>query len=174
MKRNLLTAFLLFASSLLWSADKLQTLDVKLGLWEATSTNTMSGAPPIPPDVLAKMTPEQKAKFEQMIKSRSGAPTTHTTKSCLTKERLERDLSFGGERGNCTHDILSSSSKGAEVKFHCAEENMTTDGTAKFDAINSENVKGTVHAVTKGNGQTMNIDVSLTSHYLGAACGDVK
>ena len=135
----------------------------------------MSGAPPISPDVLAKLTPEQRAKFEQMMKARSGTPTTRTHKHCLTKERLEREMGFGDEeRGKCTREIVSSSSSGAEVKFHCVEDEMTSNGTAKFQASTPENVKGTVHAVTTGSGKTMTMDVNLTSRYLGPSCGDVK
>ncbi len=172
MKTKSLIAFVILTSSLLWSADKLQPLDVKLGLWETTSTTNMTGMPPVPPDMLAKLPPEQRAKFEEMMKARAGAPTTH--KYCLTKEKLEKDLSFNEERGKCTHEIVSSSSSGAEVKFHCADKDATTDGTAKFQAVNSENVKGTVHATTTGNGHTMNVDLTLTSRYLGPSCGDVK
>jgi len=169
-----LVAVVILASSLLWAADKLQPLDVKLGLWETTSTRTMSGVPPIPEDALAKMTPEQRARLEQMVKARTDAPQTHTHKSCLTKEKLEKDLSFADERGKCTHDILSSSSSVAEVKFHCADEKMISDGTAKFEAVSSENVKGTVHATVSGGANTMKMDLSLTSRYLGSSCGDVK
>lgn len=174
MKTKSLFAFVILASSTLWAADKLQPLDIKLGLWETTSTSNMSGAPPIPSDVLAKMTPEQRARFEQMIQAHTGAPTTRTHKYCVTKEKLERDLSFGEEKGKCSHDIVASSSSVADVKFHCAENDVTTNGTAKFQAVNSENVKGTVHAVTSGNGHTMTVDLTLTSRYLGPACGDVK
>jgi uncharacterized protein DUF3617 len=171
---KLLAALLILASSLLWAADKLQPLDVKLGLWETTSASNMSGAPPIPEEALAKMTPEQRAKFEAMIKARTGAPTTRTHKNCLTKEKLEKDLSFGEDRGECTHNILSSSSRGAEVKFHCTSENMTSEGIAKFEAVNSENVKGTVHMNMTGSGKTMTMDTSLTSHYVTSSCGDIK
>lgn len=36
-------------------------LKVKPGLWEMTSDSERSGAPPIPPEALAKMSPEQRA-----------------------------------------------------------------------------------------------------------------
>ena len=171
---KLVLACTLLASAPLWAADKLQRLDVKLGLWETTTTSNMSGAPPIPEARLAKMSPEERAMLERMMKARGDAPQTHTQKSCLTKEKLEKDLSFGDERGKCTHDILSSTSKEAEVKFHCADENMTSDGTAKFEAVSSENVKGTVHTTVSGGGNTMKMDLTLTSRYLGSSCGDVK
>ncbi len=174
MKTKLLVVLMILTSSLLWAADKIQPLNIKLGLWETTSTFSMTGMPPIPADALANMTAEQRARLEQMMKARSGVPTTHTHKYCVTKEKLEKDLSFGEERGKCTHTIVSSSNSAAEVKFHCAEEGTSVDGTAKFEAISSENVKGSVHTVSSGNGTTMNSDIALTSRYLGPSCGDVK
>ncbi len=174
MKMKSLVAFVIFTSSLLWAADKLQPLNIKTGLWETTSTTAIAGAPPIPADVLAKMTAEQRARFEQTMQARSGSATPHTSKNCITKEKLEKDLSFGEERGNCTHNIVSSSSSGAEVKFHCADKDTTTDGTAKFQAVSSDHVKGTVHAVSSGNGRTMTIDATVDSRYLGPSCGDIK
>ena len=62
MRRALLISLLISTSALLWAADKPKPLNLKLGLWEATSLISMSGAPPIPPEMLAKMTPAQRAK----------------------------------------------------------------------------------------------------------------
>src|SRR5215467_16319582 len=93
---------LILISSLGWCADKLQPPDVKLGLWETTVTSQMSGLPPIPPEALARMTPEQKARMEAAMKARSGHPTTHTSRHCVTKEQLEKGATFNDERENCT------------------------------------------------------------------------
>ena len=166
-------AFLTLAAPLLWAADKLQPFNVKLGLWETTVNFNTSGAPPIPDDMLAKMTPEQRAHFEEMMKSRMGG-SSHTHKYCLTKEKLEKDLNFAEDKGKCTHEILSSSSSVAEVKFHCVDEKMTSEGIAKFQALNSESVKGTAHVIANGSGKTMTVDSSMTSHWLGSSCGDLK
>jgi hypothetical protein len=51
---------------------------------------------------------------------------------------------------------------------------MTTDGTAKFQAANPENVKGTIHATSAGSGKSMTMDISVTSHYLSSSCGELK
>jgi hypothetical protein len=41
--------------------NKLEPLNVKIGLWENTTTISSSGAVGIPPERLAKMSPEQRA-----------------------------------------------------------------------------------------------------------------
>ena len=171
---KLLPAFLILISSLLWAADKLQRLDVKLGLWETTTSGMATGELPIPADAMANMTPEQRAKIEQMMKSRMNTPSTHVHKDCLTQETLDKELSFGAARENCTHPILSSSSSGAEVKFHCAEKDGTADGTVKFEASNSENVKGKIHMTMNANGKAMTNEVNMTSRWISASCGDLK
>ena len=95
--------------------------DVKTGLWETTVNNHMNGAPPIPDDVLARMTPEQKAR---MMGAMGGGP--HTSKVCLTEEKLSKGTDFGGnDRPNCKRTILSSTAKGADVQEDCTEKDGT-------------------------------------------------
>ena len=81
--------------ALLWPAitlpaQDIRPLDAKVGLWESSTTTEMSGRampamPQIPEAALARMTPEQRAKMEAMMKSRAGG-TPMTTKVCITKE----------------------------------------------------------------------------------------
>jgi hypothetical protein len=63
--RNVLLGIVLLLSLTVMAADKIQPLNVKLGLWETTHTTTTSGQMPIPPEMLAKLTPEQRAKMEE-------------------------------------------------------------------------------------------------------------
>ncbi len=174
MKR-LLLALVLVLSFTLWAADKIQPLDVKTGLWESTVINSSSGMPPIPNDVLEKLTPEQRARMEEAMKARGAAGShTTTTKSCVTKEKLEKSFAFGEERNQCSPNVVSSSSSKVKLKIHCVNDEMTTDGDIQFEAINSENVKGSVHMVTSGNGHTMTNNGTITARYLGPSCGNVK
>ena len=177
MQRNLSLAFVLLSSSALWGADQLEWPDVKTGLWETTMTHSPHspmGMPNVPPDALAKLTPEQRARMEEMMKNRGAGSKTNTVKSCVTKEKLEKRLAFRDERNECTHTVVSSSGKGFEVKVHCAQKDSTSDGWFKLDVIDSENVKGALHMVVSGSEQPMTIDNSFTGHYLGSSCGDVK
>ena len=44
-------------------------LNIKLGLWEIATQANISGAPPIPEDALAKMSPEQRAHMQAAIEA---------------------------------------------------------------------------------------------------------
>lgn len=164
-------------TSSVWAADKIMP-NIKTGLWEITETHTMTGMPAmpsIPPEALAHMTPEQRAQIEAHMKdSRGGGSKPTTRQYCVTKEKLEKDTLFADKRSECTHTVLTSTTVMTEVKIHCQEKDMTSDGTFKFEALTPENVKGTVRMTTTGKGQTMNMGFDFTSKYLGPACGDVK
>jgi hypothetical protein len=68
---------------------------------------------------------------------------------------------------------VSSTGSKLELKFHCEEKQSSSDGTFLMEAIGSENVKGTMHSVINTS-STMNMDFTITSKYLGPACGDLK
>ena len=115
MKTAFALAVIFLASPAAWSADKIQPLDVKLGLWETTSTTQMTGMPPIPPEVLDRMTPEQRAQMEATMGASGGQPKAHITKSCMTKERLEKGGSFGEDRPNCKRTVTGSTGSKARL-----------------------------------------------------------
>jgi Protein of unknown function (DUF3617) len=171
-------AFFVLASCVLtltlWAADNISPLNAKEGLWEVTVTHSMSGmpAPPnLPPDALAKLPPDQRARVEAMMK---GTPSTDVHKECVTKEKLAKNAAFSANRGDCTRTVVSSTGKKLEAKFHCVDKDTTSDGTFQMEIIDSDNVKGTMHATTSTSSRTMNMDFTINSKYLGPACGDVK
>jgi uncharacterized protein DUF3617 len=172
MRSKVLLALLVLCSFSLSAGDKIQPLDVKLGLWEITTTVAMTGMPAmpnIPPDVLAKMPPEQRAKMQAAM---GGTPTAR--KVCITKEKMDKQTAFNDERKNCTRTVVSSSGSKLEMKMQCTEQDATMNGTIHVEALNSENVKGTVRMAMNGGGRNMNMNSDFTSRYLGSACGDVK
>ncbi len=174
MRMNLLVA-VIFLALTLWAADNIAPLNVKEGLWEVTVTHSMSGMPAmpnIPPDALAKMPPDQRARIEAMM---NGQPSTDVRKECITKEKLEKHSAFSANRGDCTRTVVSSTGSKLELKFHCEEKQSSSDGTFVMEALASDNVKGTMHSVIKtSSGKTMNMDFTITSKYLGSACGEVQ
>jgi hypothetical protein len=177
MRTNLLVAGIFFVASALWAAadDNLTPLNIKEGLWEMTVTHSMTGMPAtpnIPPEALANMPPEQRARVEAMMK---GQPSTDVRKECITKEKLEKHLAFNANRGECTRTVVNSTGSKLELKFHCEEKQSSSDGTLLVEAIGSDNVKGTMHSVINGSGgRTMNMDFTISSKYLGPTCGDMK
>jgi hypothetical protein len=180
MPKTLLLALLAVAPLAARAQDKIMPLNVKLGLWESSNTVTMNGAPPIPEDTLAKMTPEQRARFEEMMKRRgvgTGTPQTNVYKSCVTREKLDHAMAFDDKHNECIHTVISSSSTHFELKVHCQDPNnhMITDGNVNVDAISRESGKIVGHMVAVGSGgHAMNVDITGTSKYLGPDCGDVK
>ena len=67
-----------------------ESFNAKPGAWELNFTTLTTGML-IPPDVLAKMPPEQRAKIEQSMQARSGKPRTHASKTCVTQEDLDQN-----------------------------------------------------------------------------------
>jgi len=178
MRTTFFLLLMALCSSSVWAADKIVPPNIRTGLWEITETHAMTGMPPmpaIPPEALARMTPEQRAQMEAHMKdSFGGGPKTTTRKDCITKEKLEKNAAFEENRNECTRTVLSSSSTMTEMKIHCTGKEMSSDGTVKYEALTPESVKGTVRMVMTGHDRTMHMDMDFTSKYLGPVCGDVK
>ena len=176
MRTSVLVSLLFLPCSWVWAADALKPLDVKLGLWETTNTFQSSGMPPmsIPPDALARMTPDQRAKVEAMMKNQ-GSPRTTTTKSCMTPEKMKRSEMFYDEQKQCTKTVVTSSSSKMEMRMQCSMEGgAKANGTVRIERTSSDTVKGSVQMVTTSGDHTMNMNSTFTSKWLGADCGDVK
>ena len=175
MRISIRFALIVLWSSFLWGTDKIQPLDVKVGLWEVTHDSQVSGLPPIPPEALARMTPEQRAKFEERMKARAsqGSKTT-TRRHCVTKEELNKENTFGEDQKSCTKTVMTSSSRKLELRMECMRETTKTNGTFRVEAIDSENVKGSTQMVVTGGDRTMNINSTFTAKWIGPDCGDTK
>ena len=174
MRTGVLVSLLFVVCTSLWAADDFKPFDVKLGLWETTTTFQSSGMPPvsIPPDALARMAPDQRAKVEAMMKGQGSARTT-TTKSCMTPEKMKRSEFY--EQKQCTKDVVTSTGSKLELRMHCTMEGgAKADGTVRVERINSESTKGSVQIVSTSGEHTMNMNSTFTSKWLGPDCGDVK
>jgi len=151
-----------------WAADAIQPLDVRPGMWENTMTIQMSGAPPIPPELLAKMTPEQKAMLEARMKQ---APKTTVAKHCITKEDLNKPLNFGDQKGSCQRTIVNSSPSKQEIRIECGNAGIKSSGTIRIEATDPEHVKVSSQ-ITSGDGShAMNISATGAGKWLSATCG---
>jgi len=171
LKTNLSLALFVFAGSVLWAADTITPLDVKLGQWESTMTMEMTGQLPIPQEMLDRLPPEQRAKMEERLKS-SGAkgPRTTTHKSCLKKEDLDKAMSFGNDQKSCTRTIITSTRSKQEIHLECAIGAGKQSGTIRVEAVNSENVKGTTEMTASAGGRTMNTNSTFTAKWVGPTC----
>jgi Protein of unknown function (DUF3617) len=174
MRTSVLVSLIFLACTSVWAADDLKPFDVKLGLWETTTSVQTSGMAPvnIPPDALARMTPDQRAKVEAMMKNQ-GSPRTSTTKSCMTPEKMKRSEFY--EQKQCTKTVVSSTGSKLEMRMHCTMEGgAKADGTVRVEKISSESTRGSVQMTSTSADHTMNMNSTFTSRWLGADCGDVK
>jgi hypothetical protein len=150
-----------------------QKLDVKMGLWEATTLVQMSGTPPVD---TSKLTPEQRTQMEAaMAASMKAAAKPHTFKQCLTKEKMAKGAIFQQHNDNCTQTVLADTTTELGVKFTCkANDGETTAGEWHFQATSPESVKGTGQMTMGRAGQSMSASSSVTAKWIGESCGSVK
>jgi hypothetical protein len=153
-------------------ADK---LDVKSGLWETTTITEISGMamPTLPPDVLAKMPPEQRAQMEAMMNRGSGNPVT--SQSCVTEKDLERGLRpETTKEQSCKVDSVSSNGKTQEAHVTCTNSRGKSTGVFRMTATSRESYEGTMDMNTAAAGRPMTIKMRLKGKWLSANCGNVK
>jgi hypothetical protein len=151
-------------------------LDVKLGLWEATTNSETQGVPPID---TSSMTPEQRARIEALLqaqRARGSSPSTRTSKSCLTKEKLEKGFldDPARERSECKQTVLSSSPAQMHLKVECNADGRGMTGDFNFVALSRESVKGEMMMTIGVGGRGMTSKTTMTAKWLGADCGDTK
>lgn len=155
------------------AAVQYQPLNVKTGLWQNTMTTSLAGEMLIPPERLAKLSPEQRARVEAAMNARSGQGAKTTTyQSCLTKEELQK-TPFRDKK-NCTETLVSSTKTQAEVKLVCTMEGIDGNGEMQIHAISDESVAGSGHGTATMEGRTMNTTWKLTGKWVRESCGDVK
>jgi hypothetical protein len=168
-------AFTLLFCSTVWAAD-FRPLDVKTGQWESTMTGQTSGMPPIPDEVLNRLTPEQRAKMEAGMQARGArGPKTTVTKSCLTKDKLDKAFNTGDDSTKaCTRTLVASSGSKQEIHMDCNREGMKSSGIVKVEAIDSENVKGSMQMTMTSGERTMNMNYTFAAKWVGPACTEPK
>ena len=150
-----------------------EPLGVKPGLWEMIHFSKSSGMPAIPPEVMAQMTPEQRARIEKALAAQSGAPTIQTLQSCVTKKKLERSFAPDARSGkDCKHTVISSSRQKQEIHMECAGRGKS-GGDLRIEAITPERIKGEFHMVSGDPAHPMNIRMEIVGKWLGADCGKV-
>ena len=179
-----MTAKYVFGFALLagtvWGADAVPPLDIRPGYWEATMTTQRSGSPPIPPELLAKMTPEQQAALEARMQTKdSQAPQTTVRKQCVTKDDLRKPLTFGDDHGSCQRTVVNfrvsrrsvnASSSKQEFRIECTNAGIKASGTFSVEAIDPEHIKFS-SLITSGDGShTMKINTTGTGKWMSADC----
>jgi Protein of unknown function (DUF3617) len=173
--RNTSIAALLGIIALGQTPQMYQPLAVKTGTWESKLVITQSGQLPIPEDKLARLTPEQRAKFEAAMRARmNGQPPTRTYQSCLTSDELNKGSVFNPDKDQCTQKVLTSTSSTVEVQINCQQPEAQTSVHLTFTAVDSGTVTGTGTTTINGGGRTMTSNSQFSSKWISSTCSDKK
>jgi hypothetical protein len=153
------------------SGLKLTPMNVKTGLWQSTSTITIAGDLDLQPDMVAKLTPEQRARYEA-AQQVAGHATTYTTKDCLTQKDLTTDpfdQKHPDENVQCHGTVLNSTSSNVEIQESCSGD-ASVKYTMKIHAVDQEHAVGTGQGTATMDGQTLKSAVKFEAKWLGATC----
>ena len=111
---------------LMTSCALADSLIAKPGAWEVTTTTLMSGMP-IPPDALAQMPPDKRARLEAAMQARAGKSTTHVHTSCVTQNDLDEDrLIKSDDEDQCTQKIIANSAIRRVIEKTCPAPHTST------------------------------------------------
>ena len=145
---------------------------VTVGLWQSTSTVTMSGMQ-IPPEVAARM--------QAMGRQLPGAqPRTTVMQSCLTAEKWQRMFSDMQQQRDqqCTMSNQQTSSSGMSADIACKSADGRNSSTGHFEVIfvSQEKATGKAHVETTMASQPKPIDMNITfeSVFQGSDCKGIS
>ena len=173
MKLQRLVAIAVGLSGALCSVVTAESLGVKPGLWEMIHISKVSGMPPIPPEAMSRMTPEQRARIEKALAAQSGAPTIQTLQSCITKEKLERPFAPSARASrDCKHTVVTSSPQIQEIHMECSGR-AKSRGDLRIEAITPERIKGEFQSVSGDPVHPLTVRMEIVGTWQGADCGKV-
>jgi hypothetical protein len=151
------------------AGDKVK-LDVKLGLWEVTT----SGKPmsQIPEEMLQSIPPERRQQVIASMQAAMTKPETH--QQCLTAAKLAQGFDFGERHASCQKTVETNTSSSMSVTANCTSPQGKEVVKASFQASSRENVTGNINVAMSRGTQTMTMDRDFHAKWLGADCGNVK
>jgi hypothetical protein len=153
------------------AATAAEKLKVKLGLWEMTSSTETQGMPPLPKELLDKLSPEQRKKMEADIRAeQTKGPEKDTDRECITQRDLDRPLEPDNAK-DCKHTIVSSTRTSQEVHIVCTG-GMPGSGSLKVSAPSPERMTGSMDLKLGEGAQVMTIRAQLQGRWLSSDCGE--
>lgn len=176
MRRMILLGSVLLSATVvlvLVAGGSVNPLNLKPGLWQTTMTSIINGAPPLTPEMkakLAQLSPEQRARLEAMYKSQyGGTPQTRTWKSCVKKEDLNK-WPFDDPKNKCKYTVQGSTSSTMDVSGTCTANGYNSEFKLHLVAPDPEHAAGTGQLTLSQGGQSMTGKYSGSSKWLGASC----
>jgi hypothetical protein len=129
--------------------------------------STSATGMPIPQDALDKMPLAQRAKIEESLRARAGKVNTNTSRTCITKEDLDRGDLMTPEEANCKRNVIAQSARHLEVEETCGAPKASKT-LFKFDAKSSESYAATVDRVANQG----KVHMEMAGRWLATTCTD--
>lgn len=169
LKTSAVAALLLTTLSAAGAAA--ERLNVKLGLWEMTSTMRFSGMPPLPKEVTDKMTPEQRAKMAADLKAAAAEePEPEVSSECITQEDLDKPFQSANS-DECTQTIVRTTKTTQEIRMACTGK-VKGSGLFRVTTPTPETMTGTLDLKAGEGPDAFVIKGTIKGRWLGADCGD--
>jgi hypothetical protein len=144
------------------AASAADTLDVKEGLWESTSTMTIQGLQ-IPPALLQNLPEEQRAQIERF----DGRP--HLDHACVTQKDIAAGFTRFDKQSACTRNTLAATPRNYAANITCTGL-LAGTGTLQVQAPSPSRVQGSAAL----QGMLGNMTMTLDARWISASCGALK
>lgn len=143
-------------------------LDVRMGLWEVTSTTSMG----ISGIDTSKIPPQDQAQIAAVMGGAMRKPTM--VKSCVTRDKFVTERPVADRPGTkCHQTVQTNTAKVLENAIICTGE-LPSRSTARTEAQSQTAFTGTVTSFTVLRGRETSVTIKMTGKWLGADCGSVK
>jgi hypothetical protein len=147
-------------------------LDIKMGLWEITTTAQIRGQMAID---TRDMTPELKDAMEKAMKKVASETYSSVAKKCVSKEWLAQWIFMGEPPAGhtCTQTPTKNTRASLDVTITCTGEHASTS-QVHFDALSPSSIKGAMKITGTEQARTTTTSVALTGKWLRTDCGSEK
>jgi acyl-coenzyme A synthetase/AMP-(fatty) acid ligase len=172
MKRQLcfVMAMMVAQVAVLAQAPTLTAPPIKMGLWQTTTTSTMSGIT-LPPEVVARL----QAAGRPVPGSQ---PHTTVTQSCATQEKWQKMFSDFQQNKDCQFSNVKQSSAAMSADIACKSMDGSRTSTGHLDVafVSSDKMTGKVRmeTIVASQPKPINMDMSFDSAYQGSDCKGVS
>ena len=155
------------------AADDFKPIEVKPGLWETTITTQAKGIAPAPPEVMSRLSPDQRSQAEAASKAKGGVgQQTRVIKACMTADDLKKPFALSEDaHAVCKRTVLASSSTKTDVHFECTKGQVQSTGDIHVEAVSPESTKGSSQYSSQDAVHKLDAKVTFTGRWLGADCG---
>lgn len=144
---------------------------IKMGLWQANLTQTMTGM---------DLSPRIIAKLKAMGRPTPGTSNT-MVRNCYTAEEWKKSLAGMQSAGDksCTRTNIVQDTHHLSLDMACVDENKkpTMAGHMEMLFDSAEKMRGamTMKGLQPGpQGNPISVDMKIDSHFVSTNCGDVK